>query len=77
MAIVPSVVSLRNRLEPQRSRPEAERILSSEPEVTTWNHYSDPSGQFFAGIWAATRGVSLKTTRSATALRCNAPMLCT
>ena len=56
MAIVPSVVSFRNELEPQRSRPEAERILSGEPQLTTWNHYSDPSGQFFAGIWAATRG---------------------
>ena len=31
-----------------------ERMVSGEPcHTTTWNHYSDPSGQFFAGIWAS------------------------
>jgi len=34
-----------------------ERMVSGEPcHTTTWNHYSDPSGQFFAGIWASDVG---------------------
>lgn len=33
------------------------RMVSGTPcHTTTWNHYSDPTGQFFAGIWAAEVG---------------------
>ena len=27
-----------------------------DPSPLFWNHFSDPSEQFFAGVWAATRG---------------------
>jgi len=34
-----------------------ERTVSANPiHTTTWNHYTDPSGQFFAGIWASDVG---------------------
>jgi hypothetical protein len=34
-----------------------ERMVSGEPcQTTTWNHYSDPTEQFFAGIWASSVG---------------------
>jgi len=36
---------------PEASRPAAERIISGDPQQITWNHYSDPTGQFHAGIW--------------------------
>ncbi len=36
---------------PEASRPAAERIISGDPQQLTWNHYSDPTGQFHAGIW--------------------------
>jgi hypothetical protein len=52
----PPIVSFRASVEPQQSRPDADRILSGEPQLTAWNYYSDSSQQFFAGIWAATRG---------------------
>jgi uncharacterized cupin superfamily protein len=31
-----------------------ERMVSNPPcHTTTWNHYTDPTEQFFAGIWAS------------------------
>jgi len=34
-----------------------ERMVSGDPcHTTTWNHYTDPTGQFFAGIWASDVG---------------------
>ena len=50
------IISFRAELEPQASVPPADRILTGEPRLTAWNHYSDPSGQFHAGVWSATRG---------------------
>lgn len=43
-------------VEPEASRPPAERILSGDPQQLTWNHYSDPTGQFHAGIWQGEAG---------------------
>jgi len=51
-----SIVSFRESVEPQRSVPEAGRLISGSPRVTAWNYYAEESGQFFAGIWEATRG---------------------
>ena len=35
----------------------ADRTLSVNPiKTTTWNHYTDPTEQFFAGIWASEVG---------------------
>lgn len=41
---------------PEVSRPPAERIVSGDPEQRTWNHYTDPTGQFHAGIWQGEPG---------------------
>jgi len=56
VAAVPAIVSFRQRIEPQAANPAAARLLSGSPRLTAWNHYSDPSQQFFAGVWSATRG---------------------
>jgi uncharacterized protein len=50
------IVTFRAEVEPLASIPPAERIVSGEPRLTAWNHYSDPTGQFHAGVWSATRG---------------------
>lgn len=35
----------------------SERMRSGIPcQTQTWNHYQDPSGQFFSGIWASSAG---------------------
>jgi len=51
------IVSFGRDVEPQHSRPDGARIISGEPRLTVWNHFSDASQQFFAGVWAATRGI--------------------
>ena len=51
-----SVVSFDTAVEPERSRPAADRLVSGGPELTVWNYFTDRSQQFFAGIWSATRG---------------------
>lgn len=55
-ATSPGVVTFEQGIEAQRSTPDAERVVHGASRHTIWNHYSDPSGQFFAGIWAGTRG---------------------
>ena len=32
------------------------RLLEGEPRPVAWNGYTDPTGQFFAGQWAAGAG---------------------
>lgn len=56
MSAIPRIVSFRSPVEPQHSALEADRLLAGSPQLTVWNHYSDPTEQLFAGIWAATRG---------------------
>lgn len=41
---------------PEHSVPAADRIVSGSPRQTTWNHYSDSTGQFHAGIWQGEPG---------------------
>jgi len=41
----------------EEERVPAERLVSSGTLLTkTWNHYTDPTGQFFAGIWSSPAG---------------------
>ncbi len=48
--------SFRSPAEAEHSAPDADRLLAGNPQLTVWNYYADPANQFFAGIWAATRG---------------------
>ncbi len=56
MSSSPVIVSFRDSVEPEASQPEPSRLLSGAPRITTWNHYAEAGGRFFAGTWAATRG---------------------
>jgi len=51
-----SIVRLDSPLDPEVSEPPAERLLAGSPQLSVRNYYSDPTQQFFAGRWAATRG---------------------
>ena len=33
-----------------------EKLLSGNPKQTVWLHYTDPSSQYFVGIWHSERG---------------------
>jgi uncharacterized protein len=56
VAAAPGIISFRQNIAAQPANPDVSRLASGNPQVTAWNHYSDPSQQFFAGIWSATRG---------------------
>lgn len=56
MPSLPRIVSFRNTVEAQRSEPDAEKLVSGTPRLAAWNHYADPTNQFFAGVWEGTRG---------------------
>lgn len=56
MSTTPGIVSFQTPVEPQRSEPEADRLIAGKPKLTAWNHYADATNQFFAGVWAGTRG---------------------
>jgi len=52
----PAIVRLDAVIEPEVSEPPADRLLSGHPELAVRNFFADPSQQFFAGRWSATRG---------------------
>ena len=51
-----SIVRLDGPADPDVSEPPAERLLAGTPELEVRNFFADPSQQFFAGRWSATRG---------------------
>ena len=51
-----SIVRLDSAIDPDVSEPAADRLVSGAPELQVRNYFSDPSQQFFAGRWSATRG---------------------
>ena len=51
-----SIVRLDGPLAAEVSEPPADRLIAGTPELQLRNYFSDPSQQFFAGRWSATRG---------------------
>jgi uncharacterized protein len=51
-----SIVRLDRQIEAEVSELAADRLIAGTPEVQVRNFFTDPSQQFFAGRWSATRG---------------------
>jgi len=51
-----AIVRLDGPVEPELSELPADRLIAGAPEVQVRNFFTDPSQQFFAGRWSATRG---------------------
>jgi uncharacterized protein len=51
-----AIVRLDGPVEPEISEPPGDRLLGGHPQLAVRNHFADPSQQFFAGRWSATRG---------------------
>ena len=54
-----SIHALRFDLDPvelEFDHPRPERRVSGNPRRTTWNHYTNASGEVFAGIWSCEVG---------------------
>lgn len=43
-------------VEPEFDHPRPERLVRGNPQRTTWNHYTNASGEVFAGIWSCEPG---------------------
>jgi uncharacterized cupin superfamily protein len=41
---------------PEIDRPRTERLVNGNPQRTTWNVYTNPSSEVFAGIWSSEAG---------------------
>ncbi len=54
---IPKVISFQDPLpEPQRYRPQADRILSGDPAQAVTNLFQSADGRFKSGIWEAQPG---------------------
>jgi uncharacterized protein len=57
MSITPQVL----KLDADTAAPEAyflpaEKLIEGNPQQSLWMHYTDPTGQFFTGIWHSEPG---------------------
>lgn len=41
---------------PETDHPRAERRVAGDPLRTTWNHFTNNSGEVYAGVWASEVG---------------------
>jgi uncharacterized cupin superfamily protein len=51
-----SIVRLDAAADAEVSEPAPDRLLAGNPRLEVRNYFADPSQQFFAGRWSATRG---------------------
>lgn len=42
--------------EPEEFFPAPEKLISGSPKQAAWTQYTDPSGQFFVGVWTSEIG---------------------
>lgn len=43
-------------VEPAFDHPRPDRLVSGNPQRTTWNHYTNASDEVFAGVWSSEMG---------------------
>jgi uncharacterized cupin superfamily protein len=51
-----AIVRFDTPLAPDIGEPAADRLLAGQPRTGVANYFGDPTQQFFAGRWSATRG---------------------
>jgi len=54
---MPALIDFKkHRVDPETDYPKPDRLRSGNPKRTTWNHYTNTSGEVFAGIWSSEVG---------------------
>jgi uncharacterized cupin superfamily protein len=53
---MPAIAFHQQHTQPEHDYPQAERLIEGKPKRTTWNHYSNDSGEVYAGEWACEVG---------------------
>ncbi len=46
----------RQQTAPEYDHPRPERLVRGNPRRTTWNHFTNASGEMFAGVWQCEAG---------------------
>ena len=41
---------------PEYDHPRPERLVAGNPKRTTWNHYTNDTGEVYSGVWACEPG---------------------
>jgi len=54
--MIPRIIPLSARLEPEVSSPPADRLIEGHPQHRVANYFTDTTQQFFAGRWSSTKG---------------------
>lgn len=54
--LISDLVLFSESVPPQPLYPAEDRLIAGAPKQLLWNHYSDPSAQFHAGIWQGEPG---------------------
>lgn len=52
----PSLLKIDATVTPEEYFLPPEKLISGNPQQTVWMHYTDPTGQFMAGIWRSEPG---------------------
>jgi uncharacterized cupin superfamily protein len=56
-ANMPAITDFRSpSVQPEYDHPREERRLAGNPRRTTWNHFTNASGEVNAGVWACEKG---------------------
>jgi uncharacterized protein len=54
---MPAAIAFTNcHTQPEDDHPRPDRLIAGNPKRTTWNHYTNDSGEVSAGVWACEVG---------------------
>ena len=53
---MPAIVTFDAEVDPEAFTPDPARVLRGDPRQLSWNHHTDASGQFCAGVWQGEPG---------------------
>lgn len=53
---MPALAFTQQTTAPEFDHPRTERLISGNPQRTTWNHFTNDSGEVYAGVWACEVG---------------------
>jgi len=54
---MPAIIAFASQVtQPEYDHPQPARLVDGNPKRTTWNHYTNATGEVFAGVWTCEVG---------------------